>query len=478
MSKFASEDRELDFADANDEEMMREDGLFYRRAVTRQNRCFGCMTCIVMVLAAVYVIMGMAIDPNFTLGGEASNEFDQASGEVGLSANNGKSEDALDKEQEDVSGAENPLLHKEALQNWLEEHAHDENNPFMKNPNFGKGNPKEKPWIYNRTKWLANLEKNKDKYHFYTNMTDPKFKPYDPKYSGGLNPTTHEKMDLEQLDRIKQGMTGNLTKIKDFLNGLQANEKLPESKEQITMSMGKRFTVVREMTHETSAFTEGLTFGNGKLFESTGLKKQSRVQELDPSTGMVIRKKAMDSNLFGEGLTFVPVENRLYQLTYKARKGFVYSASTFELVKTFDFTSTTNEGWGLTYRAKTHELVMSDGSPYLHFWRVSNPGIESRPKLKITRQNGRPAKNINELEYYKGRILANVWYQDVILVINPDTGEVEREYDFSSLWPKQERRMAGADVLNGIAISESLETLYFTGKNWKKMFEVKLDGMN
>lgn len=133
----------------------------------------------------------------------------------------------------------------------------------------------------------------------------------------------------------------------------------------------------------------------------------------------------MGQQYFGEGLTYV--DGRLIQLTYKARTGFVYHISDpGTVIGNFSYSSTTNEGWGLTYNPDKHELIESDGSASLHFWDPDT--FQEIRRLPVTRLNGVPATRMNELEYWRGRVLANVWFQDILLVINPDTGAVEKEY--------------------------------------------------
>jgi glutamine cyclotransferase len=179
----------------------------------------------------------------------------------------------------------------------------------------------------------------------------------------------------------------------------------------------------------------------------------------------------MSPQLFGEGMTFM--NDRLVQLTYKAKTGFIYNANNLtEEPETFPFSTTRNEGWGLTYDHRNNELIASDGSNKLHFWDALT--LTEVRRISVYRQDGSPATNINELEYWRGRVLANVWFEDVLLVIHPESGVVEKEYDFSSLWPKRERHSMGADVLNGISVSSDPDILFMTGKNWDRMFRVKL----
>ncbi len=163
----------------------------------------------------------------------------------------------------------------------------------------------------------------------------------------------------------------------------------------------------------------------GTLYESTGLNGQSSVRILDPVTGKMQKIVKMDSKYFGEGLTYY--KGKLIQITWRSKTGFIYNASDLTIPpETFEFTTTKEEGWGLTYDQTSDELIVSDGSHYLHFWDPST--FKELRKVEVTRKSGEPATNMNELEFWRGRVLANVWYQDTILVINPESGVVEKEY--------------------------------------------------
>jgi glutamine cyclotransferase len=200
----------------------------------------------------------------------------------------------------------------------------------------------------------------------------------------------------------------------------------------LVRSSSTALTIIIFLSHFFCAclnHSEGLAYSNGVFYESTGLNGQSSIRTLNPLTGEKIQSYPIDSQYFGEGLT--AVDDKLIQLTYQKQVGFVYDAA--DLTKTpdtFTFSSTLNEGWGLTYDAERKELIMSDGSHYLHFWDPHT--FQELRKVPIMRQDGKNARSINELEYWRGRVLANVWYQDVILVINPATGVVEKEYGKSS----------------------------------------------
>jgi glutamine cyclotransferase len=193
----------------------------------------------------------------------------------------------------------------------------------------------------------------------------------------------------------------------------------------VSLRDGIKYEVVRQLDHDKESFTEGLCYADGKLYESVGLWKQSALLVLDPQTGSTLERYPMESKYFAEGLTYV--NGKLIQLTYKFREGFIYDTNNLAAKPTkFKFNCTTNEGWGLTYDPHKHELIESDGSEFLHFWDPET--MVQKRKVSVTRLDGTVANNINELEYWRGRVLANIWYTDILLVINPETGIVEKEY--------------------------------------------------
>ena len=246
--------------------------------------------------------------------------------------------------------------------------------------------------------------------------------------------------------------------------------------EKITLADGVQYEILEVMPHDRSSFTQGLTLNtdNGMLYESVGLYGKSKVRMLEPKTGSVMKSVDMNSRYFAEGMTYIG-DDKLIQITWKARRGFVYNATTLATISSFSFTTTVNQGWGITFDPRDRTLIVSDGSDYLHFWDVDNLGVDKKPRVRVTRQNpNHSARNLNELEFYGGKIIANVWHQDILLVINPETGVCEDEYNLSALWPKGARSREGADVLNGVSVSGEDGVLYVTGKLWKKMFRLKL----
>lgn len=234
-----------------------------------------------------------------------------------------------------------------------------------------------------------------------------------------LKPHLHHSYPFKQEDKANNPSsppvppTATDTRVQEWLDA------------KVTLDDGVKFEVVRQLKHDPHSFTEGLAYVGGVLFESVGMYKQSALLVLDPATGDTLERYDMEAKYFAEGLTYV--DGKLIQLTYQRKTGFIYNASNLkEAPRTFTFQSTTGEGWGLTYNPDQHELIMSDGSQFLHFWDPDT--LQSKRKVAVTRQDGQSANNINELEFWRGRVLANVWFRDILLVIHPETGIVEKEY--------------------------------------------------
>lgn len=171
--------------------------------------------------------------------------------------------------------------------------------------------------------------------------------------------------------------------------------------------------------------SEGLTYAHGILYESTGLNGASSIRATNPQTGAILQSYSLDKSYFGEGLTYV--DGKLFHLTYKKKIGFIFDANNFSLpAQKFQYETVTGEGWGLTYDPGRHELIVSDGSNFLLFWNATS--TQELRRIEVFRMDGKKARNINELEWWRGRVLANVWFEDTILVIHPETGAVEKEY--------------------------------------------------
>jgi glutamine cyclotransferase len=189
-------------------------------------------------------------------------------------------------------------------------------------------------------------------------------------------------------------------------------------------------TLGDNLMHDRHHFTQGLTYSQSShvLYESNGLFGESTVCKLNPNTGETLTCIPMDKRFFAEGMQVYgkPGDERLIQITWKSRVGFIYNADTLEMIRNFTFSTVRNEGWGICYDDMNHEFIVSDGSNYLHFWDADSL-IEKR-RVAVTRLDGRKALKMNELEFVNGKVLANVWYEDVILVIDPQSGNCQSEY--------------------------------------------------
>ncbi|KAL7541193.1 hypothetical protein ACHAXR_010715 [Thalassiosira sp. AJA248-18] len=248
-------------------------------------------------------------------------------------------------------------------------------------------------------------------------------------------------------------------------------EKGPE--EAIQNSIVNTFTVLEEVGHDSSSFTQGLSYGNGTLFETSGLYSQSKVRRINPDTFEVELSVDIPVAFFGEGSTYYTDANgngRLIEITWKRHIGFIYDSETLKTLKQFEYTTTPsrgNQGWGITYDSSKQEFIVSDGTQYLYFW--DRDTLAEKRKVAVTRFDGKEQDQLNELEYIGGLICCNIWHRDDIICVDPLTGKSVREYDMSSLWPKNERSR-GADVLNGIALGE--DHVLITGKKWDRMFKI------
>ena len=225
-----------------------------------------------------------------------------------------------------------------------------------------------------------------------------------------------------------------------------------------------KYTVVNTFAHDTASFTEGLEFHNDTLFESTGQKGNSYFRKYDYKTGKVYKQTNLDAKYFGEGITFV--NNKLYQLTWQEKTGFVYNATTLKLEKTFTYKKDI-EGWGMTNDGKY--IYQTDGTEKI--WKMDPATLEMIDYINVYSGNAK-IKSINELEWINDQIYSNVWQKDAIAVVNPKNGSVEGVLDMSGL--RKFIKNPTAEVLNGIAYNPKTKTIFVTGKNWEKLFEIKV----
>lgn len=228
---------------------------------------------------------------------------------------------------------------------------------------------------------------------------------------------------------------------------------------QAVLPMVSQAEVVATYPHDSGAFTQGLVFSDGRLYEGTGRRGQSTLREVALESGEVLRQHALDSQYFGEGITILG--DSIYQLTWQANTGFIYDLE-FKLTGTFLYSG---EGWGITDDG-TH-LIMSDGTDTLRFLDPETLSLSRRVSVTF---RGSPLANINELEYIDGEIWANIWYQDALVRIDPDSGAVVGVIDLSGLWPEHPRE----SVLNGIAWDRANDRVFVTGKLWPSLFEIRL----
>lgn len=223
------------------------------------------------------------------------------------------------------------------------------------------------------------------------------------------------------------------------------------------------YRIVNVFPHDRSAFTQGLIFEDGVMYEGTGLWGQSTLRRVDLESGDVLQLYSLSPEYFGEGITLW--DDRIIQLTWRARLGFVYDKDSFELLRTFEYPT---EGWGITHDGE--KLIMSDGTSTLYFWKPET--FEEVGQIQVYDSQG-PVNLLNELEYVQGAVYAHVWQTDRIAMVDPETGRVNGWIDLEGLLGPEDYEQP-VDVLNGIAYDEAGERLFVTGKLWPKLFEIEL----
>lgn len=224
------------------------------------------------------------------------------------------------------------------------------------------------------------------------------------------------------------------------------------------------YEVVNTYPHDASAFTEGLFYRAGYLYESTGLEQHSSIRKVRLETGEVVQKLDIPAQYFGEGI--VDWRGHLISLTWKSHIGFVFDLHTFKLQRHFQYDG---EGWALTRNGK--QIIMSDGTPQLRF--LDPETLKETGRLEVTVE-GKALSNVNELEWIKGEIYANVWQSNWIVRIDPRNGHVVGAVNLTGLLKPADIVAGQTDVLNGIAYDAQNDRLFVTGKNWPKLFEIRL----
>lgn len=226
-----------------------------------------------------------------------------------------------------------------------------------------------------------------------------------------------------------------------------------------------QYEIVNTYPHDITSYTQGLEFHNGELYESTGQYKESKLRKLDFETGKVIKNINLSDSYFGEGLTIL--DGKIYQLTWKENKGLVYDANSFEKLSSFNY-GKSKEGWGICNDKKT--LYKSDGTEKI--WFLSPETLTENGYIQVYTEKGM-IPSLNELEWVDGKIFANIYQKNGVVIINPKTGGVEGVINFKPL-KKLVTQHPELDVLNGIAYHPERKTLFVTGKNWDKLFEVTI----
>jgi glutamine cyclotransferase len=223
------------------------------------------------------------------------------------------------------------------------------------------------------------------------------------------------------------------------------------------------YNIVNTYPHDRNAFTQGLVFEDGVLYEETGRFGHSTLRRVELETGDILQIRELSAQFFGEGITIYG--NKIIQLTWQSNIGFVYDKNSFELLQEFNYST---EGWGITHDGE--RLIMSDGTSTLHF--LDPQTFEEISQLEVFDNDG-PVTRLNELEYVQGEIYANVWQTDRIARIAPETGRVIGWVDLGGLLTTEDRSET-VDVLNGIAYDAETDRLFVTGKLWPKLFEIEL----
>ena len=225
------------------------------------------------------------------------------------------------------------------------------------------------------------------------------------------------------------------------------------------------YKIVNTYPHDPKAFTQGFEYHNGFFYESTGQYGKSSLRKVEVETGKVLKKIEIDKKYFAEGMTIFG--NKIYQLTWRAKKGFVYDLNSFEKVDEFKYQQS-EEGWGLTNDGKY--LIKTDGTDKMWFL---DPETLKEIRFIETYTDKRKAEKLNELEYINGKVYANIWQQNSILIVNPENGAIEGIINLKGL--QQKAGQKGEDnVLNGIAYDKENDRLFVTGKDWNKVFEIKV----
>ena len=255
--------------------------------------------------------------------------------------------------------------------------------------------------------------------------------------------------------------------LRSYKNNNKSSDRVKiELTSNITPKKSK-VKIVKRFNHDVNAYTQGLEISGNYFYESTGQWKESSMRKVEIETGKVDKIISLKDDIFGEGMTIF--KDKIYQLTWQSNTGYVYDLKSFKLLYEFQYPT---EGWGLTNDGE--HLIMSDGSQHIYF--IDPEYFTETRKIAVYNNKGFVTR-LNELEYINGKILANVYGEDYVVLIDPQTGKILQPIDMSHLKEKA-KLTPKADVLNGLAWDDINKKLYATGKYWPTMFEIKIDGIN
>ena len=277
---------------------------------------------------------------------------------------------------------------------------------------------------------------------------------------------------LRKYSTLLLAATLTITACKDeAVKEKETSTETPASESDLQVAAAISFNIVNQYPHDTHAFTEGLEYKDGILYESVGQYGQSDIRKTELATGKVLQSTKMDNRYFGEGMTIL--NDKIYQLTYREGKGFIYDAATLKQLSTFSFP--TQEGWGMTNNGS--QLIFSDGSNKIYFMDPASGQVVKQ--LSVTDEHG-PVFRINELELINGFIYANQWQADVILKIDTTTGRLVARANMMAIRqqggiPPSTGDESAPETMNGIAYDQKGNRIFVTGKNWPKIFEIRLD---
>jgi glutaminyl-peptide cyclotransferase len=283
-----------------------------------------------------------------------------------------------------------------------------------------------------------------------------------------INSVTHKLQNITVndkvvLDNFKLGIHNLTTTINYDDTSETLETKITILNNQTPKILG--FEIINTYPHDITSYTQGLEFYDGRLYESTGQYTESKLRQINYKTGDILKEHQLADRYFGEGLTVL--NNKVFQLTWQENTGFVYNAETFEVLNTFKY-GKSKEGWGLCNDG--YKLYKSDGTENIY---ILNAETQAETDfIQVFTDKGKIGA-LNELEWIDGKIYANIYQRNGVVIINPKNGAPEAVIDFSSLKSKVKQH-TGLDVLNGIAFNPETNTIFVTGKRWDKLFEVKL----